>query len=58
MLPVVGSIRIAVKLIENAAPFGIAGGSPSDRRSPRTIFNGTRTWACMIMRIEVSAPKA
>ena len=55
MVPAVGSIRIAVKLIENAAPFGIAGGSPHDRCSLRTIFNGAQAWACMIMCIEVSA---
>ncbi|GAA3104559.1 hypothetical protein GCM10010520_56900 [Rhizobium viscosum] len=55
MLPVVGSIGIAVKLIENAAPFGIAGGSPCDRCSLRTIFNSAQAWACMIMCIEVRA---
>jgi len=43
MLPVVGSVRIAVELIANAAPFGIAGGSPCDRCSLRTIFNGAQT---------------
>jgi hypothetical protein len=48
-------IRIAVKLIESAALFGTASGSPPDRSSPAHHFRWCAVMAGTIVYIEISA---